>query len=383
MERRKSIVEWGTAFFMAALLFIGTGVTEYRSITEIPMAVEYLDTDTQDGSILIEQEETPLASKPVVKVKKSTKKSVKKNKMKTAAKKTTSKTKRSTVKKSNKTEDNAKKVVTDTTVQTTVKTATKKRSKIQTITTTVKTTVKTTTTKKPKTAAATATAVPASKTTSSATAATASTAAKTTSSVSTAAASAASSESTTVIVGSVSSATPQTAAADTSSSSSTTYSAVANAAGSLDIRTLAPLADSNVLAAYIEMGFKTEIRENYAYSGYFSAANRSITLDRKSTAIYHELGHFVAWVAGNADTKAEFTAIYNAEKSKYTGTNAGYLTKSSAEYFAESYRDYVLRKGQLKADRPKTYAYMVNCINKVTMAKAKAIKQAYEKSYWK
>ena len=50
--------------------------------------------------------------------------------------------------------------------------------------------------------------------------------------------------------------------------------------------------------------------------------------------IYHELGHFVAFISGNTDQTAEFKAIFAQEKTLYTAFNKAYVTQNSAEYFA-------------------------------------------------
>ena len=82
--------------------------------------------------------------------------------------------------------------------------------------------------------------------------------------------------------------------------------------------------------------------------------------------IYHELGHFLAFVAGNVDRTSDFAAVYNSEKSKFTGINRSYATQNSSEYFAESVLEYVTSPSTLKRQRPKTYAAIVAALNKIT-----------------
>ena len=98
--------------------------------------------------------------------------------------------------------------------------------------------------------------------------------------------------------------------------------------------------------------------------------------------IYHELGHFVGWLAGNVDTSSEFMTIYNNEKGALQSANAKYLTQNSSEYFAESYKEYVLSPQNLQSTRPQTYAFVKNAVAKITTARVAAIKAAYTKAYW-
>lgn len=326
--KKGKVTKIGGVILAAAVLVTGVwSVNRETDEVAIPQMVEFVDTD--DGSTIILEEETPLA-KATVKVKKTKKKTVKKNKLKQKAKKTTKKTTRKTSKKKTKKESSTQKIQTDTTVLTTVQSATKKNSKIQTVTTTVQTTVKTTTTNKPKVTK---------------------TAAKTT--------------------------TKAAAQSNTTASNATTR--VYNVA----IRNVAPKAHSNVLSAYELLGFTTEVNSGVAYSGYFGVKEHKIILQQSGgNTAYHELGHFVGWIAGNLDTKSEFVAIYNAEKGKMTGSNTAYLTKNSSEYFAESYKDYVLNPSGLKSSRPQTYSYIEKAVNKVTTARAATIKTAYDKAYW-
>lgn len=330
--KKGKVTKIGGVILAAAVLVTGVwSVNRETDEVAIPQMVEFVDTD--DGSTIILEEETPLA-KATVKVKKTKKKTVKKNKLKQKAKKTTKKTTRKTSKKKTQKESSTQKIQTDTTVLTTVQSATKKNSKIQTVTTTVQTTVKTTTTNKPKMTK---------------------TAAKTT-----------------------------TKAA--ASSKATQTSAAANKTAqvyNVAIRNVAPKAHSNVLSAYELLGFTTEVNSTVAYSGYFGVKEHKIILQQSGgNTAYHELGHFVGWIAGNLDTKSEFVAIYNAEKGKMTGSNTAYLTKNSSEYFAESYKDYVLNPSGLKSSRPQTYSYIEKAVNKVTTARAATIKTAYDKAYW-
>ena len=333
--KRNKLVRFGGIALAAAVLVTGTWYTgQETDDLSIPQIVEYVDTE--DGSIVIPEEEVPLATKPTVKVKKTTRRKVKKSKLKKKAKKTAKSTKRSKKSKTVKKENSKKKVATDTTVLTTVVSATKKNSKVKTVTTTVETTVKTTTTNKPK-------------------------------------------RSSSEVAASANTATANTAASAAQSTSSDEMQIVSN----VTIRSMAPRADANVLNAFENLEFKIEINPTSSYSGYFSVKAHNIILKKSSgDTIYHELGHFVGWLAGNVDTSSEFVAIYNKEKSALQSANYQYLTKSSAEYFAESYKDYVLSPQNLQSSRPQTYEFIKNAVSRITDARVTNIKSAYMKAYW-
>ena len=333
--KRNKLVRFGGIALAAAVLVTGTWYTgQETDDLSIPQIVEYVDTE--DGSIVIPEEEVPLATKPTVKVKKTTRRKVKKSRLKKKAKKTAKRTKRSKKSKTIKKENSKKKVATATTVLTTVVSATKKNSKVKTVTTTVETTVKTTTTNKPKRSSSEAAA-------------------------------------------SANTVTANTAASAAQSTSSDEMQIVSN----VTVRSMAPRADANVLNAFENLEFKIEINPTSSYSGYFSVKAHNIILKKSSgDTIYHELGHFVGWLAGNVDTSSEFVEIYNKEKSALQSANYQYLTKSSAEYFAESYKDYVLSPQNLQSSRPQTYEFVKNAVSRITDARVTNIKSAYMKAYW-
>ena len=329
------LIRCGSMILASAVLVTGVWYTEKETGEQtIPLVVEYIDTD--DGRVVVPPENIPTTTKPVVKVTKSTKKSVKKSTLKKKASKTAKTTKRSRKTKTVKKENTKQKVTTDTSILTTVVTATKKNSKVQTVTTTVETTVKTTTTTKP--AAASTSASTANRT----------------------------------------STTNRTTTASTASSGGAMQTV-----STVRVRSIAPKANANVLKAFETLEFKIEINPTYSYSGYFSVKSHNIVLKKSSgDVIYHELGHFVGWLAGNVDTSSEFTAIYNKEKGALSSANYQYYTKSSAEYFAESYREYILTPQNLKSKRPQTYAFIQKSLNKITDARVANIRTAYMRTYW-
>lgn len=149
----------------------------------------------------------------------------------------------------------------------------------------------------------------------------------------------------------------------------------------VDIKT-ASKADDNVISAFEQLGFKLIIDGKYQYTGYFGARDRCIILRKNDDNVYHELGHFVAFAAGNIDTGSAFQSIFKEEKSKYDGRNASYVLSSASEYFAESYREYVLSKATLKSKRPKTCEAIGNAVSKITSGQVDRLKMVYA-STWK
>lgn len=300
--------------------------------TTVPQLVSYVDSlDAENGIITIEGEEVPLSAKPVVKTKTSTKTTTKRTKLKKKSKKTSKKTTRKTKKSSSVKVTGTQKIATATTTLTTATTSLKKNSKVKTVKTVVKTTVTTTTTN---------------------------------------------------IASSANNATSGTTA---SKPAATTTAATTASKSTVAIRSIAPKAHSNVLSAYEKLNFTVTVDSTVSYSGKFDARSQSIIVRKNSDeAIYHELGHFVAFMAGNADRTSEFQKIYASEKSKFSATrgNGDYVTSSAEEYFAESYQDYVENPTGLQSARPQTYAYIVNAVSKVTDAKVSQLKQLYA-SIWK
>lgn len=150
---------------------------------------------------------------------------------------------------------------------------------------------------------------------------------------------------------------------------------------------LAPKMDSRVIKAYNTLNFKINVNPNVNYSGYFDARNQLITLNAKQMdmfpdTVYHELGHFLAFIAGNVDTKADYVAIYNKEKETFTGVNKAYAIQSSSEFFAECVRVYTMEPDNLKKMCPKTYDAIEKALNSVTDVRVEMLKKVYA-AYWK
>lgn len=312
--KKRRVAAGLTAIVLAVAVGSVAVVQQKSQIPELPV---YTDPEMETN---IEEEETPLADKPVVKTTTSKKTTTKKVKMKKAAAKTYTKELPATSTTSKKTaQTSSASVVTKTTVVKKIEEKYTKKSKVKVVTTVATTTVTTTTTAK----AGVSTGVN---------------------------------------------------SAGTVNNSGVT--------GTVEVGQLAPKEDSRVLTAYRTLGFKVNVDSSVSYSGYFNARNRQITLKKANETIYHELGHFIAFIAGNVDTTSEFKTIYNQEKSLYTAYNKAYVTQNSSEYFAESAKEYVLNPGALKAARPKTYEAVRSAVESITDERIAKI-QKYYGAIWK
>ena len=145
----------------------------------------------------------------------------------------------------------------------------------------------------------------------------------------------------------------------------------------VNISSVAPKMSKNVLSAFQTLGFKVVVDPGSSYAGYFDARTRRLTMKKADDTVYHELGHFLAFAAGNVDTSTSFKAIYNAEKGKYNGTYKAYATQNSSEFFAECTRDYILRNASLKSACPQTYAAIEAAFSKITDSQIAKVKAVY------
>lgn len=302
-----------------ALAVVIGGVSVWQN-TSVPELPSFTDPVME---VSLEGEETPLAAAPKTTTKTTKKTSTKKVKLSWKAKKTYTKSLPTTTKTSTKNSKSSSQTVKKvTTVKTAKKEKYTKKSNVKVVTTTVTTTVKTTT-------------------------------------------------------------TPIQSVATSATVTKTTAAAPAKQGKyEVDVAALAPRMDSRVLNAYKTMGFKVYVDSSVSYAGYFDARSRSITMREESDNIYHELGHFLAFISGNTDLTSSFKATYSQEMSKYTGYNKAYVTQNASEYYAESTRDYILSGANLRSTRPNTYSAIETSLNKVTDAQINKLMKMYA-SIWK
>ena len=328
----KKVVSSCAAIALAAVI---GGVSLFSGAGETPEFPSYTDPIMETSII---EDETPLASQPktTVKTTSSTKTIRKTVKLKKASKKSYTKKLKTKTKVTNKTNKSGNTTVdTKTTVVTKATAKYTKKSKKKVVTSKITTTVQTTTTQQVSIANETAVS-----TTSSGT-----------------------------------SAAQATAAASSSQNQSKYEANVANVAS------VAGKMDNRVIAAYQQLGFKLVVDPSVNYSGYFDARSRSITMKQIDDSVYHELGHFLAFIAGNVDKTASFQSIFAAEKANVTAFNKAYVTQNASEYFAESVKDYILINASLKSTRPQTYAAVQNALNQITDAQIAKIQKIYG-AFW-
>ena len=328
----KKVVSSCAAIALAAVI---GGVSLFSGVGETPEFPSYTDPIMETSII---EDETPLASQPktTVKTTSSTKTTRKTVKLKKASKKSYTKKLKTKTKVTNKTNKSGNTTVdTKTTVVTKATAKYTKKSKKKVVTSKITTTVQTTTTQQVSIANETAVS-----TTSSGT-----------------------------------SAAQATAAASSSQNQSKYEANVANVAS------VAGKMDNRVIAAYQQLGFKIVVDPSVNYSGYFDARSRSITMKQIDDSVYHELGHFLAFIAGNVDKTASFQSIFAAEKANVTAFNKAYVTQNASEYFAESVKDYILNNASLKSTRPQTYAAVQNALNQITDAQIAKIQKIYG-AFW-
>jgi len=131
---------------------------------------------------------------------------------------------------------------------------------------------------------------------------------------------------------------------------------------SIDSATAASLKASvtpALAAAFDKLGFEIKLNTGAGYAGMFSTTKHRIELQSVNKGVFrHEMGHFLDALKNKASRTSQFQAIYAAEKNAYSGTNKSYVTGTAQEYFAESYRNYLENGAKLKAERPRTYAYI-------------------------
>ena len=328
----KKVVSSCAAIALAAVI---GGVSLFSGVGETPEFPSYTDPIMETSII---EDETPLASQPktTVKTTSSTKTTRKTVKLKKASKKSYTKKLKTKTKVTNKTNKSGNTTVdTKTTVVTKATAKYTKKSKKKVVTSKITTTVQTTTTQQVSIANETAVS-----TTSSGT-----------------------------------SVSQATAAASSSQNQSKYEANVANVAS------VAGKMDNRVIAAYQQLGFKLVVDPSVNYSGYFDARSRSITMKQIDDSVYHELGHFLAFIAGNVDKTASFQSIFAAEKANVTAFNKAYVTQNASEYFAESVKDYILNNASLKSSRPQTYAAVQNALNQITDAQIAKIQKIYG-AFW-
>lgn len=135
--------------------------------------------------------------------------------------------------------------------------------------------------------------------------------------------------------------------------------------------------DSRVKKAFDTIGVNLITNPGANADGHFVAQDRTITVQEQNGTVYHELGHFLAFVVGNYDRSSAFQAVYAKEQGSYQEYNRSYVCGNASEYFAESFCQYVLDPAGLRSSRPDTYAAITEALSKLTDAQINIVKSMY------
>ena len=107
---------------------------------------------------------------------------------------------------------------------------------------------------------------------------------------------------------------------------------------------------SNVMAA------------NNAFSGVCSYNQKKIHINANEYSIYramaHEIGHALEYYIDKPSNTDEFNAIYEKEKDLLFSEDEQYYTLTTKEYWAESFRLFVLDREKLHDLAPETYQFI-------------------------
>lgn len=92
----------------------------------------------------------------------------------------------------------------------------------------------------------------------------------------------------------------------------------------------------------------------------------SINIGTKdSTAVLHEMGHFIDYICGYLSATEEYRNIWGSEVEAFKSFHytADENTNQANEYFAESFQVYIESPNQLQEKCPQSYDYIVNTLN--------------------
>lgn len=86
---------------------------------------------------------------------------------------------------------------------------------------------------------------------------------------------------------------------------------------------------------------------------------------RDSTAVLHEMGHFIDYVSGYLSDTEEYKSIWGSEVEAFKSFHytADDNTNTANEYFAESFQVYVESPNELQEKCPQSYDYIVKTLS--------------------
>ena len=147
-----------------------------------------------------------------------------------------------------------------------------------------------------------------------------------------------------------------------------------------EIRKYAAGIPENVLDAFLNLGFTVKVAPGKDYDGWFNIRKKAIEI--RSTedldALYHEMGHFIAFASGNVDMTTSFQDIYHIEKSKYAWSNPRIAVRNASEYFAESVKEYLKNRSSFGKACPETADTVRKAIKSITPEQVKLLKNNFD-----
>ena len=86
---------------------------------------------------------------------------------------------------------------------------------------------------------------------------------------------------------------------------------------------------------------------------------------RDSTAVLHEMGHFIDYVCGYLSSTEKYMLIWGSEVEAFKSFHytADNNINTASEYFAESFQVYIESPNELQEKCPQSYNYIVNTLN--------------------
>lgn len=118
----------------------------------------------------------------------------------------------------------------------------------------------------------------------------------------------------------------------------------------------------DILSKLSEDGFVIGFTDTLDVEGRIDYNNRIITIKNRKSLL-HEIGHYVDFKCNRISDTDNFIKIYNQEK--YNTYENEYNISSNREYFAESFKNYILYENKVKHKTPKTYEYILKCLEEV------------------
>jgi len=156
-----------------------------------------------------------------------------------------------------------------------------------------------------------------------------------------------------------------------------TLKAIADVNGyNTSLNSVAPKIDRRLMNAFNAAGLKVTVTDdNFGGEGVFSRKDGGLVLRSEHTndgTAYHELGHFLADIAGV--TRSDMKDVYDKEREKFFGTFYMYANSSASEFFGESMKLFTENNDRMKKEMPQTYALIEKALNSINEEKIKSYK---------